>query len=194
MEVAARVLLALMYAVFLYGFLRNFVEHHRLSSLLFSLVETVFLYMAITRRSPVEVSSSGVAWLLAFVGTLGPLLLQPSASVDSAVGQAIQVAGIALTGLSIGSLGRSFGLVAANRGIVSSGMYRYVRHPLYMAYFVNIAGFLVNHASAYNLVLVAVLAFAQLGRIQYEEKLLRKDPLYARYADTVRWRLIPYLF
>ena len=192
-EAAAKLLLALMYAVFLYVFMSNFVEHQKLSSLLFAMVESLFVYMSITRRPPVALSTSGLAWLLAFAGTFAPLFLHPSTSADSVAGDVIQVAGILLVGFSIGSLGRSFGLVAANRGVVITGMYRYVRHPLYMAYFVNIAGFLINHVSAYNVVLVVVLAIVQLARIHYEEKLLRKDPAYARYADRVRWRLVPYV-
>jgi protein-S-isoprenylcysteine O-methyltransferase Ste14 len=194
-EAAAKLLLALMYGFFLYAFMKDFVENQRLSSLLFAIVESVFLYMSVTRRPPVELSTFGPAWLFAFVGTFSPLLLYPSSpSVDTNVGHVVQVAGVLLIGLSIASLGRSFGIVAANRGVVISGMYRWVRHPLYMAYFVNIAGFMINNISLNNVAIVFVLMFAQLARIQYEEKLLERDRAYAQYAERVRWRLIPYIY
>ena len=48
-----------------------------------------------------------------------------------------------LTGLLVEdgklSLGRSFGLMPANRGVVSTGMYRLVRHPIYLGYLVTLA-------------------------------------------------------
>ena len=40
------------------------------------------------------------------------------------------------------SLGRSFGLMPANRGVVSTGLYRLVRHPIYMGYLITHVGFL----------------------------------------------------
>jgi len=193
-EAAGKLLLAVMYAFFLYAFIKDFVENQRLSSLLFAIVESLFLYMSVTRRPPVELSTFGPAWLFGYVGTFSPLLLSPSPSVDTNLGPVVQVAGVILIGLAIGSLGRSFGIVAANRGVVISGMYRWIRHPMYMAYFVNIAGFMINNISLNNVAIVFVLVFAQLARIQYEEKLLRKDPVYAQYAERVRWRLIPYIY
>lgn len=193
-ELASKLLLAAMYGAFLYTFIRDFVENHRLGSLLFAIVESVFVYMAMTRRPAVELSKSWPAWLVAYLGTFAPLFLYPSQSIDSIVGHAIQVAGVLLIGLSIGSLGRSFGLVAANRGVVTSGMYCWVRHPLYMAYFVNVAGFLINNLSWRNTVITLVWVAAQLARIQHEEALLRGDRVYAQYTDRVRWRVIPYVY
>jgi len=193
-EAAAKLLLALMYGAFLYIFIKDFVEHGRLSSFLFVIVESLFVYMSLTRRPPVELSTFGPAWLFAYVGTFAPLLLHPSASGDFVAGHVIQLAGILLIGFSIGALGRSFGLVAANRGVVTSGIYSYVRHPLYMAYFVNVAGVFINNMSRYNAVIIVVWIIAQLMRIQYEERLLRRDRVYTEYADRVRWRVIPCIY
>lgn len=193
-EMGARVLLGLMYGAFLYIFVKDFIEHGRFSSFLFAIVESVFVYMSITRRAPAELSKSGRAWLFAYVGTFAPLLLNPSASGDFVVGYVIQLAGILLIGFSIGSLGRSFGLVAANRGIVTAGIYRYVRHPLYMAYFVNVSGFVINNCSWHNTVVIIFWAAAQFARIKHEEQLLRNDGVYARFMDRVRWRLIPHIY
>ena len=120
--------------------------------------------------------------------------MRPSESISPSVGILVQIVGFLLIGLSVASLGRSFGLVAANRGVVTSGMYRYVRHPLYLAYFVNIVGFFVNNASWHNALVILVWAVAQLVRIRYEEVLLGEDSLYVQYSANVRWRLIPYVY
>ena len=44
--------------------------------------------------------------------------------------------GLTLTCYGFWSLGRSFGVVAANRGIKSRGPYSFVRHPIYLGFLV----------------------------------------------------------
>lgn len=193
-EAFSNLFLALMYLLFLYAFLVNYIEHHRVSSILFVLVESIFLYFSLTRRPPKELSISISAWTFAFAGTFLPLLLRPTTQDEAILGEVFQVAGVILIGLSILSLGRSFGIVAANRGIVTKGMYKYVRHPLYISYTVNLIGFLLNNFTAANAAVFVVALLAQLVRIQYEERLLLKDAAYRDYAQATKWRLVPYLY
>jgi len=193
-EALAKLALALMYGVFVYVFLKDFWQHGRLSGLLFAIVESLFVYMSLIRRPAIALSRFAPAWLFAYFGTFAPLLVRPSVSISPSVGNIVQIVGFLLIGLSIGSLGRSFGLVAANRGVITSGMYRYVRHPLYMSYFINIVGFFVNNASWYNALTILVWAVAQLVRMHHEEVLLGDDTLYVQYRANVRWRLIPYVY
>jgi protein-S-isoprenylcysteine O-methyltransferase Ste14 len=100
--------------------------------------------------------------------------------------------GISIVGLV--SLNKSFGLVAANRGIISNGLYRFVRHPLYISYELTIIGFIINNLSIYNLVIACIHLAFQLQRIKYEENLLGKDPQYREYAKQTRWRLFPFVY
>jgi protein-S-isoprenylcysteine O-methyltransferase Ste14 len=39
----------------------------------------------------------------------------------------------------------------ANRGVVSSGLYRLVRHPIYMGYLITHAGFLLANPTVWNI-------------------------------------------
>jgi protein-S-isoprenylcysteine O-methyltransferase Ste14 len=96
--------------------------------------------------------------------------------------------------VALGSLGRSFGIVAANRGIKTWGAYSLVRHPAYTGYLVSYLGYVAENASAQNLVLLAVATSAQLVRIAEEERMLRVDDAYRRYLTRVRHRLIPYVY
>lgn len=193
-ELLSNLVLALLYFVFLRIFLANFLAYGRLSSLLLAIVETFFIYFALTRRSPHERAAAIGAWLSAFVGSFLPLLLRPATGDETLAGEAIQVVGAFLIGYSILSLGRSFGLVAANRGVVTWGMYRFVRHPLYLSYAVHLAGFLINNFNAANALILVISVAAQVMRIQYEEKLLRGDAAYCEYARATRWRLLPYVY
>ena len=89
------------------------------------------------------------------------------------------------------SLGRSFGLLPANRGIVTRGTYRLVRHPIYFGYFLGHASFLAASFTWYNLWLMSGLYFFQFLRIKEEEELLRSDPVYRAYMARTKYLLIP---
>jgi protein-S-isoprenylcysteine O-methyltransferase Ste14 len=92
------------------------------------------------------------------------------------------------------TLGRRFGLVAANRGICCSGPYRIVRHPIYMGYVLLHSGFFMLNPTVWNFCVFAVLYSIKIPRILAEERLLGQDPDYQQYMQKVRSRLIPGLF
>ncbi|MCK5472226.1 DUF1295 domain-containing protein, partial [Candidatus Gracilibacteria bacterium] len=78
-----------------------------------------------------------------------------------------------------------------NRGIVSRGPYRFVRHPAYLAK--NLAWwfeFLPFLNPALFLSLLAWNAIYIL-RAFTEERHLRADPDYRKYQKKVRWKFIP---
>ena len=91
-------------------------------------------------------------------------------------------------------LGRSFGLIAANRGIKVAGPYRIVRHPMYAGYTILHVGFLLAFPSIWNLALYSTELAIQVARLLREELLLNQDQSYRDYADRVRYRLIPTIF
>jgi protein-S-isoprenylcysteine O-methyltransferase Ste14 len=92
------------------------------------------------------------------------------------------------------SLGRSFGLAPANRGVVSSGLYRFVRHPIYFGYLITHAGFVLANPGTRNLLVLMATDVALLLRAIREENTLAADPQYRDYMQRVRWRVIPGIF
>jgi protein-S-isoprenylcysteine O-methyltransferase Ste14 len=82
----------------------------------------------------------------------------------------------------------------ANRGIVSSGLYRLVRHPIYMGYLVTHVAFIAANPSAWNIVLLVTADIALLARAVCEEGTLAEDPAYREYQTRVRWRVCPGVF
>lgn len=92
------------------------------------------------------------------------------------------------------SLGRSFDIVAANKGVVEKGAYRFVRHPIYTSYLITHIGYLLSDFSMSNTLLFVVLYSLQASRILNEERVLWSDCRYGTYAERVRWRCVPGLW
>ncbi len=83
---------------------------------------------------------------------------------------------------------------ATRGGLVTTGPYRYVRHPIYAGVMLILAGVLVGHHDLATLMSVGCV-FAALGvRIVAEERsVLEAYPEYASYAQRTK-RIIPWLF
>jgi protein-S-isoprenylcysteine O-methyltransferase Ste14 len=153
---------------------------------------TAILFLA--RRQPIASTGRVRDWATGLVGSFGSLLARPGglhSATGDVVGLSLQAIGLAVVVLGLLALGRSFGIVAANRGVVTSGPYRLVRHPLYVAYVVEQAGYLVQSVRWWNAVVFAVVWACQVARIRAEERVLSSDPEYGRYRQTTRYRLVP---
>ena len=138
-------------------------------------------------------SSSFYTTFIAFAGTGAPLLIQPEGIMlaPDYITAPLIWTGTALALAAKLSLRRSFGLVPANRGVKSSGAYRFVRHPMYTGYVLNHIGFMLLFFSFWNVVIYAVTWTLLYLRAIEEERFLLKDPLYADYAKTVKARIVP---
>jgi protein-S-isoprenylcysteine O-methyltransferase Ste14 len=194
-ELASNVVLMLIFGRFAWRFGVDFYETERVSSLLVLASQGLLAAFSLTRRLPSHVDFSLYAWFVAIAGTwTSQLFLEPGRSRDTLAGQIILLSGLVLQVASMLSLNRSFGIVPANRGIKTGGMYRVVRHPLYACYVYVYAGILINHYSVRNAIVIVVGIFFQILRIQSEEKFLSQDPEYRRYMQRTRWRLIPFVY
>jgi len=137
---------------------------------------------------------SGAAWesLLGLVGTFLPVLVvRPAAGGFPWLGAPIQVFALAGMVAATLALGRSFGIAPADRGLRTSGPYRWVRHPLYAAELAFYMGFLVANPAWRNLAGLGLHTAIQIFRIHREELILEG---YAAYARRVRFRLIPFIW
>jgi protein-S-isoprenylcysteine O-methyltransferase Ste14 len=112
-------------------------------------------------------------------------------------GAALQLSGLAWQVLAKATLGRSFGLLPAQRGLVTRGPYRVVRHPIYLGYLVSHIGFLLANFSVHNLLVLVLLYLAQAVRMWREESVLmagEQQAAYCAYRAAVRYRIVPYVY
>lgn len=158
----------------------------------FLVAELLGVVLIILQR-PGNVATGIKPVLVGFVGTGAGLLIVPNGVqlAPDFVSTTLIVGGVALSIIAKLSLRRSFGLVAANRGVKSGGLYRLVRHPMYMAYIVNHIGYLLLFLSLWNVAIYVLTWILLWIRIDEEEKVLGVDPGYRAYAAKVRSRLVP---
>ncbi len=128
-----------------------------------------------------------------------PLLMkaEPHLEVNkilSGCGTTLVVMGTIISEGSRIYLGRHFGLLPANRGVVSGGPFALVRHPIYLGWFVLSLGFVLVYPTGLNVTLLALTLPFMVWRIDLEEQLLRRDPAYAAYCKTTLYRILPLVY
>lgn len=152
-----------------------------------------------------RLSASDVAWL-AGQAVLFVLAFVVLPTADGGPGR-LQIPWSRLIGTVVFGLGAAIGLVAMVRlgrqlvaqptpiedgRLVTSGLYRFVRHPIYTAVLLLITGALLRTPSLSGLVVIAVSwAFFDRKSAHEERLLVRTYPDYAAYQRQVPHKLIP---
>jgi protein-S-isoprenylcysteine O-methyltransferase Ste14 len=138
--------------------------------------------------------------ILAYFGMIGgllALLLTKNVFSPSVFVIAPQVAAVCLMIWARITFGRRSFHVAANPtegGLVTTGPYRFIRHPIYTAIFAFTVPGTIAHLGWPSAVLELVIIACGLARLFFEEKLvLARYPAYELYAATTP-RMIPFVF
>jgi protein-S-isoprenylcysteine O-methyltransferase Ste14 len=92
------------------------------------------------------------------------------------------------------TLGRSFGIAPANRGVVIAGPYTLVRHPIYAGYLITHVAFACAYPTMWNIAVLVVADAALVVRALCEERVLAADHTYQIYCRRVSWHLVPGIF
>jgi protein-S-isoprenylcysteine O-methyltransferase Ste14 len=123
-----------------------------------------------------------------------PCFMRPinqSSGALATTGLILELLGVTLTQISRIYMGRSFGILPANRGIISNGPFQWIRHPIYLGWLILSIGYATSYVNDRNVILIAIMFALMIWRISQEEAHLSADPEYRGYMDRVRYRLLP---
>jgi protein-S-isoprenylcysteine O-methyltransferase Ste14 len=196
-ELVARATICALFTLLSVNILRGYLHTGHVTGLLLLVSEFLVVVLTFARRPASLVDRSAGATVVTFVSVVGPLLIRSSDDVgllpDAATAALL---GIGLIVVLVGkmALGRSFGLVPANRGVVVAGPYAFVRHPIYTGYLVTHTAFLLAHPQLWNFVVILFSDAALIIRALAEERVLDHDDRYRAYCQRVGWHFVPGLY
>ena len=196
-EHGSRALVAGLFLALAWRIGADFIRTMRVTGLLLLASEALVVLLTVVRRRAVLVDRSWDARLVTAISLAGPPLVRPAeafALLPDTQAAMLSACGLLLIVAGKVSLGRSFGVIPANRGIVCRGIYRLLRHPIYAGYLLAHAGFVLSHVDAWNVCVFVTSDAMLLVRAVYEERTLRRDPQYVSYCSRVRWRMVPGVF
>jgi protein-S-isoprenylcysteine O-methyltransferase Ste14 len=195
-ELLSKVCILTLFSAMASAIAQDFARTGHVTGLLLLVSEALVVALTLVRRTAAVVDRSWKARILTMFATFGPPLVRPAGVAAAPELLTITISAIGLMIVVVGklSLGRSFGLIPANRGVVSTGLYRMVRHPIYLGYLITHVGFVVANPADWNLAVLAMADIALMMRAICEEQTLAKDDAYRAYMQRVRWRIIPGVF
>jgi protein-S-isoprenylcysteine O-methyltransferase Ste14 len=196
-EIAAKAVIVALFSSMAFRLGKDWLVTGHLTGMLLLASESLVVALTLIRRPAGTVDRTWTARLLTGFSTFGPNLVTPLAAgalAPELLTVAISGAGLLIVVLGKLSIGRSFGLAPANRGIVSTGLYTFVRHPIYLGYLITHTGFALANPAGWNLGVLAVADLALMLRAVREEQTLAADAAYGAYMQRVRWRIVPGVF
>jgi len=176
---------------------------HAQAAILQEVVTVVFLgqvvlLFVVRRRTLHGGHSTFVPGLVALLGTfilnlVAYLPVRTTASTEALLASSVViVVGTLWTIWGLAALGRCFGLFPEVRGLVTSGPYRVVRHPVYLGEIVSAGGLLLVKPNAVIVLIFLIFVALQYWRTTFEERALSRvfPRQYAAYAQRVS-RFVP---
>jgi protein-S-isoprenylcysteine O-methyltransferase Ste14 len=196
LDLLERAIAAAFFSFFALRILNAYIETGMGGYLLLLFSECLVIGFLLLRRVTSDVSLNPADWCVAVTGTTLPLLVAAGGEplLPGSISGLLMIVGLATNVWAKLSLRRSFGIVAANRGIKTQGPYIFIRHPMYFGYLITQIGFFLSNPTFWNLTIYSAGFMLQVLRILAEERTLSQDPKYRTYATKVRYRLVPRLF
>jgi protein-S-isoprenylcysteine O-methyltransferase Ste14 len=153
--------------------------------------------VAIGKEVRVVLRTISLAALLLMTLSLAGLLVRGAFFPSQPVAIIAEVAAVALMAWARLTFGQRSFRAAANPsagGLVTTGPYRYIRHPIYTAACLFGWSGILAHWSPINVLLGVLLIVGAVGRMLCEERLIIEIyPEYRGYARAT-WRMLPYVF
>lgn len=161
------------------------LAHPNALAVLLAAESALAAYLLIFRRkahstSPVWVQI--ISWASAFL----PLAMDTSSMPPWVI--YLSMPGLILVILSQVSIRSSFSISPADRGLVFSGPYRRIRHPMYAGELASLLPIVLLNSSFWNVFVGLIFFCSIMWRIRQEETLLKNYELYSQF---VQWKMLP---
>jgi protein-S-isoprenylcysteine O-methyltransferase Ste14 len=197
-DFVGRATIVVLFSLLSINLLGEFMRTGHVTGLLLLVGESLVVVLTIVRRRAVTVDRSAAAAIMTGISLLGPALMRatssPASLLSDQITATISAVGLLLVVVGKMTLGRSFGVAPANRGVVVRGPYTLVRHPIYTGYLISHVAFVLAHPAPWNVSIVLVADIALIVRALREERVLSADASYRQYCQRVGWHLVPGVF
>ncbi len=136
------------------------------------------------------------------VVAIGDLIRQPRTlhmlSIQNIVGLALIVIGFTILFVAAGTLRRFYAstlVIRKDHQLITHGVYRFTRHPIYLGVIMVCIGVPVYASSLYGLLIMSALIPLILNRIRMEERLLSEEfgDAHRTYKEATS-KLIPFIY
>lgn len=183
-----------------------FFLYHRINQYSFYLVKplwfvetlifVVFIFSYLIRPDPVERSRGVKEIIIPLIGGVFPFALLFSSPSGFIANQRLilqiifywMTLATAFTIWSLWTIRRSFSITVEARSLVTSGPYRFIRHPVYLGEMLTALAVTVWRFSLLDIAIFTAFVVVQLLRARWEEeKLARVFPAYREYCAKVKW-------
>lgn len=196
-DLVARAIVIVLFSLLSINLLNDFRQTGHITGLLLLASESLVVVLTLIRRRTAIVDRSAAGVVTTVLSLAGPPLLRtvadPGLVADIATAAASAI-GLTLVVVGKLTLGRSFGIAPANRGVVIGGPYGLVRHPIYAGYLLTHVAFFAAHPTPWNAAVIVVADGALIVRALIEERVLSRDEQYRSYCQRVGWHLVPGVF
>jgi protein-S-isoprenylcysteine O-methyltransferase Ste14 len=196
-ELLARLVVVTLFTLMSINLLSDFLRTHRVTGLLLLVSEALVAVLTIVRRRTAIVDRSPGAAVVTLMSLMFPTLLRTISGpglIPDRLTAVVSAAGLLVVIAGKLTLGRSFGIAPANRGVVIAGPYTLVRHPIYAGYLLTHVAFACAYPTVRNIAVLAVTDVALVLRALCEERFLAADHTYRSYCRRVGWHLVPGVF
>jgi protein-S-isoprenylcysteine O-methyltransferase Ste14 len=196
-DLLSRAMIVVLFTMLSINLLGDFLRTGHVTGLLLLAGESLVVILTVVRRKAMHVDRSVAAGVLTLLSVAGPPMLRASdvtPLVPDVATAMVSAIGLALVVVGKMALGRSFGLVPANRGVVVRGPYTFVRHPIYTGYLITHVAFFIADPIPWNAVVILIADTALILRALMEERVLSADVEYQGYCRRVGWHLVPGVF
>jgi len=196
-DLCARGCICVLFTLLSVNLLAQFMRTGRVTGLLLVAGESLVVVLTVARRRARFVDRSFGAAVMTTLSLAAPPMLRGADGVPlapDAVTVIVSAIGLSLVIVGKMTLGRSFGVAPANRGVVVRGPYGFVRHPIYTGYLIIHIAFLIANPSPWNFAMIVIADVALVFRALMEERVLSADETYQGYCQRVGWHLVPGVF